>query len=126
MHEFSQSVYYDFSGPSFLLIKAVSEQLIFSFANPLAYQCTVMVTNAETGINLIIATLFLLLHLIIKVYEKCDYELNLNQAYAVSSAWFFSKIINEVKVLLTFSRLLSKMTFQLPRHTNDFPNSSYY
>lgn len=33
----------------------------------------------KQGLNLIIATLFLLLHLLINVYEKCD-ELILNQA----------------------------------------------
>lgn len=51
MGEFSQSVYYDFSGPWFLLIEVVSELLIFSFANPLAYRCISMVTNAEMGIK---------------------------------------------------------------------------
>lgn len=52
-----------------MLIKVVSEQLIFSFANPLAYQYISMVTNAETGINLVIATLFSLLHLLINVWK---------------------------------------------------------
>jgi len=38
------------------LIKILSAQFIFSFANPLVYQWISMVTNAETGINLIIFT----------------------------------------------------------------------
>lgn len=39
---------------------------------------------------------------------ESDNELNFNQAYEVNTCMAFLKITHEVKVLLTFSRLLGK------------------